>query len=84
MVWFFGRGSETVKVQTRFDNVTREYVLEIAWGDGRVETERFRELSDFEARTKAVEQRLKSDSWVRSAAPTSSPRAGEVPSPTNG
>jgi hypothetical protein len=81
MVWFFGRGSETVKVQTRFDNVTREYVLEIAWGDGRVETERFRELSDFEARTKAVEQRLKSDSWAQIGGPDIVPEGWRGPIP---
>jgi hypothetical protein len=81
MVWFFGRGSETVKVQTRFDNVSREYVLEIAWADGRVETERFRELSDFEARTKAVEQRLKSDSWAQIGGPDIIPEGWRGPIP---
>ncbi len=81
MVWFFGRGSETVKVQTRFDNVTREYILEIAWGDGRVETERFRELSDFEARTKAVEQQLKSDSWAQIGGPDIVPEGWRGPIP---
>ena len=81
MVWFFGRGSETVKVETRFDNVSREYVLEIAWADGRVETERFRELSDFEARTKAVEQRLKSDSWAQIGGPDIIPEGWRGPIP---
>jgi hypothetical protein len=81
MVWFFGRGSEKVQVQTRFDNVSREYVLEVAWSDGRIETERFHELAAFEARTKAVEQQLKSDSWVQIGGPDIVPEGWRGPIP---
>ena len=33
MVWFFARGNDSVRVETRFDNSSREFVLEVAWAD---------------------------------------------------
>ena len=69
MVWFFGRGNETVQIETRFDNVTREYVLEIAWADRAAETERFLLLPEFQARIAAVEQQLRAQSWAQVGGP---------------
>ena len=34
MIWFFERGSETLELETRYDNETSEYVLEIVAPDG--------------------------------------------------
>jgi hypothetical protein len=69
MVWFFGRGNETVRVETRFDNATREYVLELAWGTRPAEIERFRELARFEARVADVEAQLRAQSWAQIGGP---------------
>ena len=41
MVWFFARGNDSVRVETRFDNSSREFVLEVSWGNRLLETERF-------------------------------------------
>ena len=81
MVWFFGRGNETVEVQTRFDNGSQEYVLEIKWVNGRTETERFRDLQGFESRVKAVEERLRADSWVQIGGPEIVPSGWRGPIP---
>ena len=69
MVWFFGRGNETVQVETRFDNSAREYVLEVAWGRKPVEVERFQDLSEFQARVAAIEKRLRAESWAQVGGP---------------
>ena len=69
MVWFFGRGNETVRVETRFDNASREYVVEIDWGNRPKETERYRELPAFEARVASVEAQLRAQSWAQIGGP---------------
>jgi hypothetical protein len=69
MVWFFARGNEAVRVETRFDNASREYVLEIAWAKRPVETERFRDHAAFEARVASVEAQLRADAWAQVGGP---------------
>jgi hypothetical protein len=69
MVWFFGRGNEVLEVQTRFDAVAGEYVLEMIRPNGPPETERFRDVLAFEVRVKAVEEQLKADSWTQIGGP---------------
>ena len=69
MVWFFGRGNETVQIETRFDNGAREYVLDILWANRPLETERFRELADFQTRVAAIEQQLRAQSWTQIGGP---------------
>jgi hypothetical protein len=63
MVWFFARGNDSVRVETRFDNTSREFVLEVAWANRPLETERFKDLSAFQARVTAVEKQLETESW---------------------
>ena len=65
MVWFFARGNDSVRVETRFDNSSREYVLEVAWADRPLQTERFGDLDAFEARVRTVEQQLKAEAWAQ-------------------
>lgn len=69
MVWFFARGNEAVRVETRFDNATREYVLEVGWANRPVEVERFRDHGDFEQRVSAVEAKLRADAWAQVGGP---------------
>jgi hypothetical protein len=47
MIWFFARGNEAVRVETRFDNASREYVLEIDWANRPLEVERYRDHAAF-------------------------------------
>ena len=69
MVWFFGRGNETVRVQTTFDNSAREYVLEVEWGNRAPETHRFRERADFESRVISIEEQLRKEAWAQIGGP---------------
>ena len=69
MVWFFARGNEAVRVETRFDNASREYVLEVDWANRPLEIERFREHAAFEARVADIEARLKADAFAQLGAP---------------
>lgn len=69
MIWFFARGNEAVRVETRFDNGSREYVLEIDWASRPVEVERFRDHSAFEARVANVEAGLRADAFAQVGGP---------------
>jgi hypothetical protein len=69
MVWFFARGNEAVRVETRFDNASREYVLEVGWANRPLETERFRDHPSFEARVASFEARLRNESWAQVGGP---------------
>ena len=79
MVWFFARGNDSVRVETRFDNASREFVLEVAWGNRPVETERFKDLAAFQARVTEVEQRLEAESWAQVGNPEILPHGWRGP-----
>jgi hypothetical protein len=69
MVWFFARGNEALRVETRFDNSSREYVLEVDWANRPLGTERFRDHAAFEARVAIVEARLRADAYAQVGGP---------------
>src|SRR5947207_853093 len=45
MVWFYSSSKGTVRVETRHDAVTSEYVLEIEWPGRPLAVERFRDVA---------------------------------------
>ena len=57
MLWFYRRERDTLRVETRFDNQTAEYVLIIHWPDGPHE-ERFSTHAEFRESLAALETRL--------------------------
>ncbi len=63
MIWIFERGPELARIETRFDNASRTYVLRIEWGDGREEIERYQDVVAFDARIRELEAQLKKDDW---------------------
>lgn len=67
-MWFFARGDDAVRVETRFDNVTREYILEITKPDRTVDTQRFSDRAVFQTRLEKIEAQLEADSWVQVSA----------------
>jgi hypothetical protein len=69
MVWFFSRGNDSVRVETRFDNASREFVLDVTWPHQPVITERFDDLGTFEARVLAVEAQLEAQSFAQVGTP---------------
>jgi hypothetical protein len=65
MVWFFERAQEVTRLETRFDNDAREYVLIIEAPGVVPRTERFATRQDFQARLLVLERQLKSQNWAQ-------------------
>lgn len=70
MIWLFERGAEVLRLETRVDNTSGEYVLVSTWTEGASEIERFRDYAAYEARIHALEARLAAEHWVQVGSPT--------------
>jgi hypothetical protein len=69
MLWFFERGRESIRLETRYDNESSEFVGFIRHPDGREETLRFPEAEKFHAWLVTLEQTLKMEHWVNHGGP---------------
>ena len=69
MVWFFERSQESLRLETRYDNETREYVVIVHYPDGREETERFTDPLKYRARLLDLEDHLDSERWLPDGPP---------------
>jgi hypothetical protein len=69
MVWFFERYEESLKLETRYDNDTREYVVIVHYPDGREEGERFTDAEEYRVRLVALENHLEKERWLRDGPP---------------
>ena len=67
MIWLFERGTERIQLTTRLDKTQGEYLIEIIWPDGRIESERYDRLTDFQTRLRALERRFESDHWTQAS-----------------
>jgi hypothetical protein len=63
MIWLFERGDRVARLVTRLDPMSGDYLLELEWSDGVASTERFSDLSAFQSRILALEQKLISEEW---------------------
>lgn len=63
MIWIFERDREIVRVETRFDSKTNEYVLAICGGGCSDSIERYRRPGEFGDRLRALEQQLVAERW---------------------
>lgn len=70
MIWLFERGDEVVRLETRVDNPSGEYVLVITRADSPPTIERFRDLGAYDARIRALEGQLAADHWAQVGSPT--------------
>ena len=66
----FQRGSEVVRLETRVDAQTDEYVVVVGWSDKAPQSERYRDYAAFHARIVNLEQQLAADNWVQLGEPT--------------
>jgi hypothetical protein len=62
MVWLFERDKESCRLETRYDNLTAQYVLTIVQSDGAERTERFTDAAHFRARLVVLEHDL--EGWT--------------------
>lgn len=69
MVWFFHRSGQDMRVVTRFDRRSEEYVLEVHWADRPPEHERFASFEAFNQRVQALQAELTGNRWMQSGPP---------------
>jgi hypothetical protein len=70
MIWFFERNNEIIQLETRYDNVTREFVAVIRPPQGVEQVEHFTNEAAFRARLIELERKLDADRWVQKGGPT--------------
>ena len=69
MLWFFDRGNEVLEIETRYDNATSEYVLELRAPTVPPTVERFQTAGDFQRRLIEIEEGLGGQRWRRTGPP---------------
>ena len=69
MVWFFQRGDDLLRVETRRDRKSREFLLILRQSDGTELVDRFKSKGKFQKRLDDLERKLKANRWAESAAP---------------
>ena len=62
MVWLFERDSESLRLETRYDNDAAEFLLIMHRPDGP-QIERFKDSVTFRRRLEVLERQLESDNW---------------------
>ena len=66
MIWIFERGpEETLRLETRYDNDTTEFVLMIHGVNGGLQVERFKNAVTFQERLEVLETQLEADRWTQ-------------------
>lgn len=63
MIWFFERRDESLRVETRYDNATAEYVL-VQEADHVQQVETFKDVVAFRQRLGALEAQLSEEHWT--------------------
>ena len=69
MVWIFQRGHESLRLETRFDNETGDYLLIVHHPDGSHQTERFHDSVTFQTRLDTLDKLLARENWHYVGAP---------------
>ncbi len=69
MVWFFKRADDALRIETRFESATNEYVLEVTWPGRPVQIERFRDGVAFETYVTTLERQLDAEHWEQAGGP---------------
>jgi hypothetical protein len=63
MLWIYERSNQTLRIETRFDNATDEYVLITRRADGTEQIERFPDAPSFQVRLDGLERQLDAERW---------------------
>ena len=69
MIWLYERDNESIRLETRYDNDTREYVVVVHYPDGRQLTERFPNPEACREWLLSLENNLDAEDWVRRGPP---------------
>ena len=76
MVWFFERDTESLRLETRFDNDTNEFVAIVHWTHKPKQIERFSDATSFQMWLTTFEGGLAKQQWRTTGAPRFSSMAG--------
>ena len=68
MLWYFQRGLEDLRLETRHDDATDEYLLTVHGPTGET-VEQFTDVFSFRARLQTLEDELAADHWERLGLP---------------
>ncbi len=69
MIWFWSRDSQEMRLETRYDNETSEFILVVHYADGRQQTERFAGSAAYRTRLHVLEQQFEAERWTPSGKP---------------
>jgi hypothetical protein len=73
MLWFYTRDHDSLRVETRYDPDTFEYVGILTDRDGREDTRRFPTAKAFREWLVSLDERLLAEQWAQDGAPYSLP-----------
>jgi hypothetical protein len=79
MVWLYEKQDSSLRIETRFDSATNEYVLEVTWPGRSPETERFTSIDAFRSRVLVLEQQLDAARWMQVGSPEILPHGWRGP-----
>lgn len=65
MLWFFERNHESLRLETRDDNDTAEYVRIVHELNGDPQIERFKDAVTFRHRLESLERQLETEHWTQ-------------------
>jgi hypothetical protein len=63
--WFFKRNDESLRLETRYNKASGEFLLVVHRMDGSQHVERFVDAMTFQARLETLETQLRADHWTR-------------------
>ena len=63
MVWFFQRAGLEMRIVTRFDRSSREYVVEVEWPNRPAAIERYADYEAFNSRVQKLQVELLESRW---------------------
>jgi len=79
VVWFYASSNGTVRVETRIDSVTNDYLLEIEWPGRPIAVERFGDVAAFDMRVREVELQLETEGCRQLGSPEILPHGWRGP-----
>jgi hypothetical protein len=69
VIWFFQRADEEMRVITRFDRNSEEYVVEIEWPQRDKIIERYTDYGAFNVRVQRLHMELLESRWAQNGTP---------------
>ena len=63
MLWFFEREDLSLRLETRYDNQTSEFIVTVQWPDGRMQTERFADLEACRGWLAVFDETIEAEQW---------------------